>query len=150
MKRTNIMLTENQHKTIKAFARKEGKTLGNMVREALDVVYKKKDILERRKQTALNAYGEGLIGLPLHNPWPLPRHILHHGFRLRRNPQGHPGRPRRAYGNSRSGQNRPADGSIVSFAQRKDPFRILLDIARPWRGIEPCRRGLSRISFCLG
>ena len=63
MKRTNIMLTENQHKTIKAFARKEGKTLGNMVREALDVVYKKKDILERRKQTALNAYGEGLISL---------------------------------------------------------------------------------------
>ena len=63
MKRTNIMLTENQHKTIKAFARKEGKTLGNMVREALDVVYKKKDILERRKQTALNAYGEGLVSL---------------------------------------------------------------------------------------
>jgi predicted HTH domain antitoxin len=63
MKRTNIMLTENQHKTIKAYARKEGKTLGNMVREALDVVYKKKDILERRKQTALNAYGEGLISL---------------------------------------------------------------------------------------
>jgi len=63
MKRTNIMLTENQHKTIKAYARKEGKTLGNMVRDALDVVYKKKDILERRKQTALNAYGEGLISL---------------------------------------------------------------------------------------
>jgi predicted HTH domain antitoxin len=34
-----------------------------MVRDALDVVYKKKDILERRKQTALNAYGEGLISL---------------------------------------------------------------------------------------
>jgi hypothetical protein len=64
MKRTNIMLTENQHKTIKAYARKEGKTLGNMVRDALDVVYMKKDILERRKQTALNAYGEGL-GIPL-------------------------------------------------------------------------------------
>jgi predicted HTH domain antitoxin len=63
MKRTNIMLTENQHKTIKAYARKEGKTLGSMVRDALDVVYKKKDILERRKQTALNAYGEGLISL---------------------------------------------------------------------------------------
>ena len=63
MKRTNIMLTENQHKTIKAYARKEGKTLGRMVRDALDVVYKKKDILERRKQTALNAYGEGMISL---------------------------------------------------------------------------------------
>lgn len=63
MKRTNIMLTENQHKTIKAYARKEGKTLGSMVRDALDVVYEKKDILERRKQTALNAYGEGLVSL---------------------------------------------------------------------------------------
>jgi predicted HTH domain antitoxin len=63
MKRTNIMLTENQHKTIKAYARKEGKTLGSMVRDALDVVYIKKDILERRKQTALNAYGEGLVSL---------------------------------------------------------------------------------------
>ncbi len=63
MKRTNIMLTEDQHKTIKAYARKEGKTLGNMVRDALDVVYKKKDVLERRRQTALDAYGEGLISL---------------------------------------------------------------------------------------
>jgi predicted HTH domain antitoxin len=63
MKRTNIMLTEDQHKTLKAYARKEGKTLGNMVRDALDVVYKKKDLLERRKQTALDAYGEGLISL---------------------------------------------------------------------------------------
>ena len=63
MKRTNIMLTEDQHKTIKAYARKEGKTLGNMVRDALDVVYKKKDVLERRRQTALDAYREGLISL---------------------------------------------------------------------------------------
>jgi predicted HTH domain antitoxin len=63
MKRTNIMLTENQHKTLKAYARKEGKTLGNMVRDALDVVYKKKDVLERRRQTALDAYREGLISL---------------------------------------------------------------------------------------
>jgi len=23
----------------------------------------------------------------------------------------------------------------------KNPFRILVDIARPWRGLEPCRRG---------
>ena len=63
MKRTNIMLTENQHKTLKAYAREEGKTLGNMVRDALDVVYKKKDVLERRRQTALDAYREGLISL---------------------------------------------------------------------------------------
>ncbi len=63
MKRTNIMLTEDQHKTVKAYAKKEGKTLGNMVRDALDVAYKKKDVLARRKQTALDAYGEGLISL---------------------------------------------------------------------------------------
>jgi predicted HTH domain antitoxin len=63
MKRTNIMLTGNQHKMIKAYARKEGKTLGNMVRDALDVVFIKKDMLERRRQTALAAYGEGLISL---------------------------------------------------------------------------------------
>lgn len=63
MKRTNIMLTEDQHKTIKAYARKEGKTLGRMVRDALDVAYKKKDVLERRKQTALDAYRDGLISL---------------------------------------------------------------------------------------
>ena len=63
MKRTNIMLTENQHKTIKAYARKEGKTLGSMVRDALDVVYIKKDMLERRRQTALSAYSESLISL---------------------------------------------------------------------------------------
>jgi predicted HTH domain antitoxin len=63
MKRTNIMLRETQHKTLKSYAKKEGKTLGNMVRDALDVVYKKKDLLERRKQTALDAYGEGLISL---------------------------------------------------------------------------------------
>jgi predicted HTH domain antitoxin len=63
MKRTNIMLTEEQHKTIKAYAKRERKTLGSMVRDALDVAYKKRDPLERRKQTALSAYREGLISL---------------------------------------------------------------------------------------
>lgn len=63
MKRTNIMLTEDQHKSIKAYARKEGKTLGLMVRDALDVAYKKRDPLELRRETAVNAYREGLISL---------------------------------------------------------------------------------------
>lgn len=63
MKRTNIMLSAEQHRAVKAYARKEGKTLGRMVREALDVAYRKKDPLEARRETALNAYREGLISL---------------------------------------------------------------------------------------
>jgi len=34
MKRTNILLTDGQHKSVKAYAKREGKTLGRMVREA--------------------------------------------------------------------------------------------------------------------
>ena len=49
MKRTNVLLTDGQHKAVKAYAKREGKTLGRMVREALDVAYQKKDLLERRK-----------------------------------------------------------------------------------------------------
>jgi predicted HTH domain antitoxin len=48
---------------MKLYAKKEGRTLGNMVREAIDNVYKKKDALEERKQVALRAYQEGLISL---------------------------------------------------------------------------------------
>ena len=63
MKRTNVLLTEGQHKAVKAYAKREGKTLGRMVREALDVAYQKKDPLERRKETAVAAYREGFISL---------------------------------------------------------------------------------------
>ena len=63
MKRTNILLTDSQHKAVKAYAKREGKTLGRMVREALDVAYQKKDALERRKETATAAYREGFISL---------------------------------------------------------------------------------------
>ena len=63
MKRTNILLTEEQHKKLKQYAKKEGKTLGKMVREAVDQTYKKRDSLEKRKQIAINAYKEGLISL---------------------------------------------------------------------------------------
>jgi len=62
MKRTNILLTEEQHKKLKRYAKKEGKTLGKMVREAVDRTYKK-DSLEKRKQIAINAYKEGFISL---------------------------------------------------------------------------------------
>jgi predicted HTH domain antitoxin len=63
MKRTNVLLTDGQHKSVKAYAKREGKTLGRMVREALDAAYQKKDPLERRKETALSAYREGFISL---------------------------------------------------------------------------------------
>ncbi len=63
MKRTNILLTESQHKAVKAYAKREGKTLGRMVREALDAAYQKKDPLERRRERALASYQEGFISL---------------------------------------------------------------------------------------
>lgn len=63
MKRTNIMLADNQHAILKSYAKKEGKTLGELVREAIETVYKKKDSLEQRRTVAFNAYREGFIGL---------------------------------------------------------------------------------------
>lgn len=63
MKRTNVMLGEEQHKKLKFYAKREGRTLGELVREAIDSTYKKKDSLEQRKQVALNAYREGFISL---------------------------------------------------------------------------------------
>lgn len=63
MKRTNIMLNDDQHKKLKLYARKEGRTLGELVRDALDTAYMKKDVLEERKQVAMNAYREGFISL---------------------------------------------------------------------------------------
>lgn len=63
MKRTNIMLNDDQHKKLKRYAKREGRTLGGLVRDALDVVYKKKDRLEQRRQVAVSAYSEGFISL---------------------------------------------------------------------------------------
>lgn len=63
MKRTNIMLKDDQLKKMKLYAKKEGKTLGGLVRDALDTVYEKKDALEKRRDVALSAYREGFISL---------------------------------------------------------------------------------------
>ena len=63
MKRTNIMLNDEQHKKLNPHAKKEGRSLGELVRYALDTTYKKKDSLEKRKQVAINAYIEGFISL---------------------------------------------------------------------------------------
>ncbi len=63
VKRTNIMLSDDQHKRLKSYAQREGRTLGGLVRDALDVVYKQKDRLEQRRQVAIDAYCEGFISL---------------------------------------------------------------------------------------
>lgn len=63
MKRTNIMLADDQHTLLKGYARKEGKTLGELVREAIDMAYREKDSLEQRKTVAMNSYREGFISL---------------------------------------------------------------------------------------
>jgi predicted HTH domain antitoxin len=63
MKRTNIMLSDDQHKKLKRYAQREGRTLGGLVRDALDIIYKKKDRLEHRRQVAVSAYSEGFISI---------------------------------------------------------------------------------------
>ncbi len=63
MKRTNIMLTDDQHKVLKVYAKREGRTLGELVREALDTAYKKKNRIEHRRLAAMEAYKEGFISI---------------------------------------------------------------------------------------
>ena len=63
MKRTNIMLSEDQHRKLKTYARSQGRTLGKLVREAVDTTYRKKDAVDERRQIALGAYREGFISL---------------------------------------------------------------------------------------
>ena len=57
------MLSEDQHKKLKRYAQREGRTLGGLVRDAIDIVYKKRDRLEQRRKVAINAYQEGFISL---------------------------------------------------------------------------------------
>jgi len=57
------MLSEEQHKKLKRYSIKEGRTLGGLVRDAVDFVYKDKDEVEQRRQVALSAYEEGFISL---------------------------------------------------------------------------------------
>jgi predicted HTH domain antitoxin len=63
MKRTNVILTDEQHKRLKSLARKGGKTLGELVRDAVDAAYAKRDALEQRKAAAIDSYREGFISL---------------------------------------------------------------------------------------
>lgn len=63
MKRTNIMLTDEQHKVLKAYTKKEGRTLGDIVRKALDATYRRKNNIEHRRQIAIESYKEGFISI---------------------------------------------------------------------------------------
>ena len=63
MKRTNIIFTDEQHGKLKSYSKKEGRTLGELVRDAVDTSYMKKDALEHRRTVALEAYKEGFISL---------------------------------------------------------------------------------------
>jgi len=89
MKRTNIMLKDDQLKKIKLYAKKEGTTLGGLVRDALDKVYGTKDALEQRRKVALNAYQEGFISLGKLaevlglDPVSARRYLTEHGIPIR-------------------------------------------------------------------
>jgi predicted HTH domain antitoxin len=62
MIRTNVMLTPYQHITLKQMATSMHRTLGELVRDAIDCTITV-DTVERRHQVALAAYREGFISL---------------------------------------------------------------------------------------
>lgn len=62
MIRTNVMLTPRQHTTLKQMATAMHRTLGELVRDAIDSTMTT-DTVERRHQVALAAYREGFISL---------------------------------------------------------------------------------------
>jgi predicted HTH domain antitoxin len=62
MIRTNVMLTPNQHSNLKQMATAMHRTLGELVRDAVDSTFTI-DKVERRHQVALSAYREGFISL---------------------------------------------------------------------------------------
>jgi predicted HTH domain antitoxin len=62
MIRTNIMLTEQQHALLKNKSRLRHKSIGELVRDAINDAFLE-DAVERRRQVALAAYQEGLISV---------------------------------------------------------------------------------------
>jgi predicted HTH domain antitoxin len=62
MIRTNVMLTPDQHLTLKQMAASMHCTLGELVRDAIDSTFAV-DTIERRHQVAIAAYREGFISL---------------------------------------------------------------------------------------
>jgi len=57
------MLSEKQRKKLKEHARSQGRTMGSVIREAVDRTYEAKGCLEERRAVAVRAYEEGLISL---------------------------------------------------------------------------------------
>ena len=62
MIRTNVMLTPQQHTNLKQMAATMHRTLGELVRDAIDSAFPG-DRIEQRHQVALSAYREGFISL---------------------------------------------------------------------------------------
>ncbi|HBA89932.1 MAG TPA: hypothetical protein DCZ75_18640 [Geobacter sp.] len=62
MIRTNIMLTNEQHALLKVQSRLKKRTVGDLVRSAVDTAFPA-DSVQRRHQIALCAYQEGLISI---------------------------------------------------------------------------------------
>lgn len=62
MIRTNVMLTPDQHSILKQMSASMHRTLGELVRDAIDSTFTV-DIVERRHQVAVAAYREGFISL---------------------------------------------------------------------------------------
>lgn len=62
MIRTNVMLTQQQHTNLKQAAVTMHRTLGELVRDAIDSTFPR-DRIKRRHQVALAAYREGFISL---------------------------------------------------------------------------------------
>jgi predicted HTH domain antitoxin len=62
MIRTNVMLTPHQHITLKQMSTSMHRTLGELVRDAIDSTITV-DTVERRHQVAIAAYREGFISL---------------------------------------------------------------------------------------
>ena len=57
------MLTDEQHSFLTRIASREGSTLGEKIREAINRVYNLSDYLQRKKEIAVEAYKEGLISI---------------------------------------------------------------------------------------
>lgn len=63
MKRTNIILSDEQHRQLKARSRRQGRTLGELVRQAVESSYGRHDALVERRRIALESYQAGFVSL---------------------------------------------------------------------------------------
>ena len=57
------MLTDNQYRKLKLLSRKEGRTISELVRSAIDAAYAGMDSIKHRNQFVIQCYKEGFISL---------------------------------------------------------------------------------------